>query len=33
LDSTRLLAKHAVLEALSDRPIAIRSGWIEGGHV
>jgi aspartate racemase len=33
LDSTRLLAKHAVLEALSDRPIAIRSGWIEDGHV
>jgi aspartate racemase len=29
LDSTRLLAKHAVLEALDDRPIAIKSGWIE----
>jgi len=28
LDSTRLLAKHAVLEALSDAPIPIRSGWL-----
>jgi aspartate racemase len=28
LDSTRLLAKHAVLEALSERPISIRSGWL-----
>jgi aspartate racemase len=29
LDSTRLLAKHAVLEALNDRPINIKSGWLE----
>lgn len=28
LDSTRLLAKHAVLEALSDRPLASESGWL-----
>jgi aspartate racemase len=28
LDSTRLLAKHAVLEALSDQPITVRSGWL-----
>jgi aspartate racemase len=28
LDSTRLLAKHAVLEALNDRPISITSGWL-----
>jgi aspartate racemase len=28
LDSTRLLAKHAVLEALNDRPIAASSGWL-----
>lgn len=28
LDSTRLLAKHAVLEALSDRPITLKSGWL-----
>jgi aspartate racemase len=28
LDSTRLLAKYAVLEALNDRPITIRSGWL-----
>lgn len=27
-DSTRLLAKYAVLEALSERPIAWRSGWL-----
>ncbi|HUD72680.1 MAG TPA: amino acid racemase [Dongiaceae bacterium] len=33
LDSTRLLAKHAVLEALKEAPIGIRSGWIEGGGV
>ncbi len=32
LDSTRLLAKHAVLEALKDAPIGIRSGWIEQGR-
>lgn len=29
LDSTRLLAKHAVLEALSSRPPG-RSGWLAG---
>jgi len=29
LDSTRLLARHAVLEAVSDRPIGIQSGWLE----
>lgn len=29
LDSTRLLAKHAVVEALRERPPAIRSGWLE----
>jgi aspartate racemase len=28
LDSTRLLAKHAVLEALNERPVSIRSGWL-----
>jgi aspartate racemase len=28
LDSTRLLARHAVLEAIRDKPIA-RSGWLE----
>jgi aspartate racemase len=28
LDSTRLLAKHAVLEALNDQPITIKSGWL-----
>ena len=28
LDSTRLLAKYAVAEAVSERPIAIRSGWL-----
>jgi len=28
LDSTRLLAKYAVLEALNDRPITIKSGWL-----
>ena len=27
-DSTRLLAKYAVLEAISDRPIEIKSGWL-----
>lgn len=33
LDSTRLLAKHAVLEALNDQPIAVTSGWlVESGH-
>ncbi len=29
LDSTRLLAKYAVREALSDRAITIRTGWLE----
>ena len=29
LDSTRLLAKYAVKEAISDRPIEIKSGWLE----
>lgn len=29
LDSTRLLARHAVGEALRDRPASIRSGWLE----
>ena len=28
LDSTRLLAKYAVKEALSDRPIEIKTGWL-----
>ena len=28
VDSTRLLAKHAVREALSERAITIRSGWL-----
>lgn len=27
-DSTRLLAKHGVLEAISDEPIAIKAGWL-----
>jgi aspartate racemase len=27
-DSTRLLAKYAVLEAMSDRPLAMNSGWL-----
>jgi aspartate racemase len=27
-DSTRLLAKYAVLEAVNDRPIDIQSGWL-----
>ena len=27
-DSTRLLAKYAVREAISDRPIDIKSGWL-----
>src|SRR5262245_49181797 len=29
LDSTRLLAKHAVLAALDDRPAKVSAGWIE----
>jgi aspartate racemase len=29
LDSTRLLAKYAVREAVSQRPITIKSGWLE----
>lgn len=28
LDSTRLLAKYAVREAVSERPINIRAGWL-----
>ncbi len=28
LDSTRLLARYAVLEALNERPIAVASGWL-----
>ena len=28
LDSTRLLAKHAVLEAMSERPASSQSGWL-----
>ena len=28
LDSTRLLARYAVKEALSDRPIEIETGWL-----
>lgn len=32
LDSTRLLAKYAVLEALSERPIAAASGWLRGSE-
>ena len=28
LDSTRLLARYAVLEALNDRPLAVGSGWL-----
>ena len=28
LDSTRLLAKYAILEALSDRPLDAKSGWL-----
>ncbi|HEU4713003.1 MAG TPA: amino acid racemase [Pyrinomonadaceae bacterium] len=28
LDSTRLLAKYAVLEAVNDRPISKKSGWL-----
>jgi aspartate racemase len=28
LDSTRLLAKHAVLAALDDRPLAVEGGWL-----
>jgi len=30
LDSTRLLARHAVLAALDDRPVGARSGWLVG---
>ena len=28
LDSTRLLAKHAVAEAVRDEPVAVTSGWL-----
>lgn len=31
LDSTRLLAKYAVLEAISERPIDIKAGWLPIG--
>jgi aspartate racemase len=31
LDSTRLLAKYAVTEAMSDRPIEIEAGWLPIG--
>ena len=31
LDSTRLLAKYAVREAINDRPIDIKSGWLSLG--
>lgn len=29
LDSTRLLAKYAVREALNERPITIKAGWLD----
>lgn len=29
LDSTRLLARYAVAEALRERPVPIRSGWLD----
>ena len=29
LDSTRLLAKHAVVEAVRDEPLGIKSGWLQ----
>jgi aspartate racemase len=28
LDSTRLLAQYAVREAISERPISVKSGWL-----
>lgn len=28
VDSTRLLAKYAVLEAIDDRPVTAKSGWL-----
>ena len=31
IDSTRLLAKYAVTEATSDRPIKIKTGWLPIG--
>ena len=31
LDSTRLLAKHAVLTAANPAPLPRRGGWIAGG--
>ncbi len=31
LDSTRLLAKYAVLEAINERPIDMKSGWLPLG--
>ena len=32
LDSTRLLAQHAVLEALDERPVTLSSGWLGIRH-
>jgi aspartate racemase len=31
VDSTRLLAKYAVLEAISERPIDMKAGWLPVG--
>ena len=31
IDSTRLLAKYAVDEAIKERPIAIKAGWLPIG--
>jgi len=28
VDSTRLLAKYAVREAVSERPVTVKSGWL-----
>ena len=28
LDSTRLLARYAVVEAVSEQPITIKAGWL-----
>lgn len=32
LDSTRLLAKHAVIEALKERPVASERGWLQAAE-
>lgn len=32
LDTTRLLAKHAVLEALGEQPFPAKSGWLDRSH-